>query len=126
MSNLGNKLKPCPFCNGKMKFYKITYINKYGKEITEQYYVHEKENSDCLLDELMMPFTIGAGDANPETGHIGEYAEKWNTRKHMDDIVEQLKEEKKMDRSKVYSTTTCTAIRFSFGRAIDIVRGGRE
>lgn len=78
MSNLGDKLKPCPFCKGKMKFYRHTYTNKYGKEVTEQYYMHENETSDCILDDMWMPFTIGAGDADEEKGRIGEYAEKWN------------------------------------------------
>ena len=35
---------------------------------------------DFLLDKICMPFVIGAGDADPETGRIGEYAEEWNRR----------------------------------------------
>lgn len=78
------ELKPCPFCGRKMVFHKDTYTNKYGKQVTEQYYMHEdydvsKEDS-CILDDIDMPFTIGAGDARPDTGYIGEYGEKWNRR----------------------------------------------
>ena len=84
IKNLGEKLKPCPFCRRKMVFHKDTYTNKYGKQVTKQYYMHEdydinKEES-CILDEINMPFVIGAGDAHPDTGYIGEYGEKWNTR----------------------------------------------
>ena len=77
---MNEKLKPCPFCGGEMAFYCETHINKYGNKVTEQYYMHEGENSDCILDKICMPFVIGAGDANPETGYIGEYAEAWNRR----------------------------------------------
>lgn len=78
------ELKPCPFCGRKMVFHTNTYTNKYGKQVTEQYYMHEdydinKEES-CILDEIDMPFTLGAGDANPDNGYIGEYGEKWNRR----------------------------------------------
>ncbi len=96
---MAEKLKPCPFCGRKMVFHKDTYTNKYGKQVTKQYYMHEdydinKEES-CILDEINMPFVIGAGDARPnqcqyrlscwhwrpDTGYIGEYGEKWNRRK---------------------------------------------
>ena len=77
---MSDELKPCPFCGGKMKFFHETYTNKYGKQITEQYYMHEKEDSGCILDEICMPFVLGAGDADLEKGIIGEYAEKWNRR----------------------------------------------
>lgn len=82
--NLGDKLKKCPFCGRKMVFEKTAYRNKYGKLITSQYYMHEDydiyKEKNCILDEICMPFTIGAGDANEESGYIGEYAEKWNER----------------------------------------------
>lgn len=78
---MNKELKPCPFCGGKMIFHKDTYTNKYGKQVTEQYYMHEKEG--CILDELMMPFVIGAGDAT--NNYIGEYAEKWNRRAKNED-----------------------------------------
>lgn len=82
MQNLGEKLHRCPFCKRKMVFYRESHINKNGKEIISQYYMHEEydifKEENCILDELMMPLIIGAGDADPETGYIGEYAEKWN------------------------------------------------
>ncbi len=69
-----NELKPCPFCGRKMKFYKSEYINKYGNKVVEQYYMHEEseDNTPCILDEICMPFVIGAGDSKPEEGYIGE------------------------------------------------------
>ena len=80
--NLGDKLKRCPFCGRKMVFRKETYVNKHGKQVTSQYYMHEEydmyKEEQCILDEINMPFTLGAGDANPDTGYIGEYGEKWN------------------------------------------------
>lgn len=75
-------LKTCPFCGRKLKFFRNTYINKNGKQITEQYYMHDysDDGEECLLDKLMMPFVLGSGDADPEKGLIGEYAELWNRR----------------------------------------------
>lgn len=84
IKNLGEKLKPYPFCGRKMVFHKEIRINKYGKQVTYQYYLHEDYDADhekiCILDEIDEPFSIGAGDANPDTGYIGEYAEDWNRR----------------------------------------------
>lgn len=84
IKTLGEKLSPCPFCGRKMVFYRETHTNKYGKQVVQQYYLHEDydiyHDESCILDEIDMPFTIGAGDANPGTGYIGEYAEKWNRR----------------------------------------------
>lgn len=73
---MNKELKPCPFCGGKMIFHKHTYTNKYGEEITNQYYMHEDE--ECILNEIMMPFVIGAGDATDE--YIGSLAQQWNKR----------------------------------------------
>lgn len=79
--NLGDKLKPCPFCGKKMTFIKETKVNSKGDKITTQYYMHENVlESRCILDEIDMPFVIGAGDANGKTGYIGEYASLWNKR----------------------------------------------
>lgn len=82
--SLGDKLKPCPFCGRKMVFYRHTYVNKHNHKITEQYYMHEDydihHDKSCILDDIDQPFVIGAGDANPTTGYIGEYAQKWNER----------------------------------------------
>lgn len=54
------------------------YINKYGRKVVEQYYMHEEKEAKCILDEICMPFVIGAGDATD--GYIGEYPELWNRR----------------------------------------------
>lgn len=88
---MAEKLKPCPFCGRKMVFYKETYKNMHGRQCTRQYYMHEdydinKEES-CILDDIDMPFTIGAGDARPDTGYIGEYGEKWNRRIQMAEYI---------------------------------------
>lgn len=73
------KLKPCPFCGRKMVFHKNTYTNKYGKQVTEQYYMHEdydisKEDS-CILDEI----DIFATEIN--VGRKIRIVEKWDRRK---------------------------------------------
>ena len=72
------ELKRCPFCGRKMVFHKEEYINKYGHKVKEQYYMHEEKEARCVLDEINMPFIIGAGDATDD--YIGEYAELWNER----------------------------------------------
>lgn len=72
------ELKPCPFCGRKMVFHKEEFVNRHGKKVTEQYYTHEEKESVCILDEINMPFTIGAGDATEN--YIGEYPELWNRR----------------------------------------------
>lgn len=88
MDSLSDKLKPCPFCGRKMAFWRETYTNKLGKTVCYQYYMHREDDAEssesCILDEICMPFTIGAGDADPKTGYIGEYAEKWNERVYND------------------------------------------
>lgn len=72
------KLKPCPFCGGNLEFVRNEYTNKYGKRVVLQYWLHD--DTDCILNGVCMPFTLGAGDADIETGYVGEYAEKWNRR----------------------------------------------
>lgn len=61
MTNLGDKLKPCPFCGRKMVFYKHSYTNKHGKSIIEKYYMHEDydiyHENTCVLDDINQPFT---------------------------------------------------------------------
>ena len=74
------KIKPCPFCGGEMKFHRESFVNKYGQTVVYKYYQHADMEQDCVLDDICMPFTIGAGDADEETGYIGEYAKKWNKR----------------------------------------------
>ena len=66
-----------------MEFHREEYTNKYGNRIVEQYWMHDE--TDCILNDIDMPFVMGAGDANVETGYIGEYAEKWNRRATHDD-----------------------------------------
>jgi len=41
----------------------------------------------------------------------------------VDKVVERLRAEKNMDRSKIYSSTQCDAIKHTFGMAVDIVKG---
>lgn len=74
------KLKSCPFCGSEMKFHRDSFVNKYGQTVIHQYYQHEDTEQNCILDKFDMPFTIPAGDADEETGYIGQYAEKWNQR----------------------------------------------
>ncbi len=106
-----NKLLPCPFCGGEAREYGNAKV--IGTKI-KHYQLVVCMNDDC-----------GCRTGLCET--VADAIHKWNTRKPMDDIVEQLKEEKYMDRSKVYTEAQCTAIRFSFGRAINIVQsGGKE
>ena len=73
-----NDLKPCPFCGGKLNFYRESYVNRFRKRIIEQYWM--QDDTDCVLNDINQPFVLGAGDANSETGYPGEYAEKWNRR----------------------------------------------
>ena len=77
-------LKLCPFCGRKMKFYREEYFNKYDKPVVQQYWMHEEDDTKpkCVLDEIMSPFVIPAGDAVPEEKKIGEYAELWNKREY--------------------------------------------
>jgi hypothetical protein len=66
-----------------MVFYREEHINSNGHRVCEQYYMHEDWSGTqgrCLLDDMFMPFVIGAGDADQESGHIGEYAAQWNKR----------------------------------------------
>lgn len=73
-----------------MKFFRHKERNHYV-----QYWMHEKD-TDCVLDKIDMPFTIGAGDArideygNPIT--CGEYGEAWN--KRADDNAPTVEERK--------------------------------
>lgn len=71
-------LKPCPFCGGKMDFFREEYINRLGHRVINQYWMHD--DTDCVLNDVIAPFVLGAGDANMEIGYPGEFAEKWNRR----------------------------------------------
>lgn len=65
------ELKSYPVCGRKMVF---TYINKYGKHVTKQYYMHVdyaiNKDGSCILDKNNMSFVIGAGDAHLGTRYI--------------------------------------------------------
>lgn len=77
--DMGDRLTHCPFCKRGFTFCKNTYTNKYGKKSTQQYYIHKGNDiNDCILEDITNGFIIGAGDANEETGYLGEYALKWN------------------------------------------------
>ena len=76
-------MKPCPFCGRKMILYSNRHKRDNGRIYQEMYFMHEDYDINidtCILDEIGMPFTIGAGDAKPEEGYLGEYAELWNRR----------------------------------------------
>jgi hypothetical protein len=81
IQGMGEKLEPCPFCGKGFDFYQEHHKNKDGRLVTWQYFSHKKgspKEGKCLLDELMEPLSIGAGDADVESGYIGESATKWN------------------------------------------------
>lgn len=74
------KIKSCPFCGSEMRFYRNSFVNKYGQTVVHRYYLHADTEQNCVLDDIGMPFTIPAGDADEETGYVGWLAEKWNKR----------------------------------------------
>lgn len=82
--NLGERLQPCPFCGRHMVFYREECTNSEGKSYVQQHFMHEgvdgSKRTDCVLEEMDAPFVIPAGDARPDDGYIGEYAELWNKR----------------------------------------------
>ena len=77
----GAKFSRCPFCGRGFRFIR-EYHDYNGREILGYYFLHEEydiyKETNCLLDEICMPFVISAGDAKPDEGYIGEYATKWN------------------------------------------------
>ena len=80
----GGKLKPCPFCGRKMQFHNDVRLDRNGKRRNYLYFLHEdydiNKEVSCILDDICMPFSIGAGDAHLELDCIGEYATRWNKR----------------------------------------------
>ena len=80
----GDKLKPCPFCGRKMQFHNDVRLDRNGKRRNYLYFLHEdydiNKEVSCILDDICMPFSIGAGDAHLELDCIGEYATRWNKR----------------------------------------------
>lgn len=89
------KLKPCPFCGGNLNFFREEYTNKYGKRVVLQYWLHD--DIDCILNDICMPFALGAGDADIKTGYAGEYAEKWNRRFSGEKIEQSVDLSKKLN-----------------------------
>ena len=92
----GGKLKPCPFCGRKMQFHNDVRLDRNGKRRNYLYFLHEdydinKEES-CILDDICMPFSIGAGDACLESGCIGEYATRWNKRAYDENPMHEIKQ----------------------------------
>lgn len=93
----GDNLKPCPFCGRKMRFHNDVRLDRNGKRRNYLYFLHEdydiNKEVSCILDDICMPFSIGAGDAHLESGCIGEYATKWNKRACNDeDAMHEIKQ----------------------------------
>ena len=77
-TEFGKKLAPCPFCGQHLIFMANSCIIDDDTKITVQYFRHPDTNK-CLLHELCPGFALPAGNADRETGNIGEHAEEWNT-----------------------------------------------
>ncbi len=97
IKTLGDRLKPCPFCGRKMQFHNDVWLDRNGKRRNYLYFLHEdydiNKEVSCILDDICMPFSIGAGDANVEKGYIGEYAIEWNKRACNDeDAMHEIKQ----------------------------------
>lgn len=97
IKTLGGRLKPCPFCGRKMQFHNDVRLDRNGKRRNYLYFLHEdydiNKEVSCILDDICMPFSIGAGDANVENGYIGEYATRWNKRVCNDeDAMHEIKQ----------------------------------
>lgn len=97
IETLGNRLKSCPFCGRKMQFHNDMQIDRDDKRRNYFYFMHadydESKEVSCILDDICMPFSIGAGDAHLELGCIGEYATRWNKRACNDeDAMHEIKQ----------------------------------
>ena len=93
----GDNLKPCPFCGRKMQFHNDVRLDRNGKRRNYLYFLHEdydiNKEVSCILDDICMPFSIGAGDAHLELDCIGEYATRWNKRVYNDeDAMHEIKQ----------------------------------
>ena len=93
----GDNLKPCPFCGRKMQFHNDVRLDRNGKRRNYLYFLHEdydiNKEVSCILDDICMPFSIGAGDAHLELDCIGEYATRWNKRVCNDeDAMHEIKQ----------------------------------
>lgn len=76
----GFRLNKCKYCGDDMIYHHDIYYNRNGNMVQECYWMHEND-CDCILDDLMMPLVIGAGDAVPSKNYVGEYGKKWNDEK---------------------------------------------
>lgn len=80
------RIKPCPFCGRGMVFEHIRWTDKDGQSREELYWMHKNHSFDdsCILDELCIPLSIGAGDARfdkeDRMTYPGELAVRWNQR----------------------------------------------
>lgn len=97
IKTFGDNLKPCPFCGRKMRFHNDVRLDRNGKRRNYLYFLHEdydiNKEVSCILDDICMPFSIGAGDAHLELGCIGEYATRWNKRVCNDeDAMHEIKQ----------------------------------
>lgn len=97
IKTFGDNLKPCPFCGRKMRFHNDVRLDRNGKRRNYLYFLHEdydiNKEVSCILDDICMPFSIGAGDAHLELDCIGEYATRWNKRVCNDeDAMHEIKQ----------------------------------
>lgn len=112
------KLKPCPFCGGEAG---LRHYEDFNKDFSSVYkfYVWCK---DCEVQSM-------------PTANVERAINAWNTRKPMDDIVEQLKKKREQcfdSSSKIEETgNIIIADRYFYKamglvNAIQIVKGGVE
>jgi Lar family restriction alleviation protein len=107
---MNNKLKPCPFCGGKV------YIDNedcYGYEHID-FFVH--------CDNCSLQFGFASQLETDE-----EVAKAWNTRKPMDKVVKHLEETREKDIPRINNTTTTRdekVYKLAMSYAIDIVKVG--
>lgn len=81
----------------KMQFHNDVRLDRNGKRRNYLYFLHEdydiNKEVSCILDDICMPFSIGAGDAHLELDCIGEYATRWNKRVCNDeDAMHEIKQ----------------------------------
>lgn len=111
---MSNELKPCLFCGGEVKMDN----EQITATITVDYFICEK---------------CGATVHFEYADKTAEAIEAWNTRKPIDDIVEQLEEEAHRERMSAEFRLAGSAgyneaknIAKGIDRAIEIVKGGAE
>lgn len=79
-----------------MQFHNDMRIGRDDKRRNYFYFMHadydESKEVSCILDDICMPFSIGAGDACLESGCIGEYATRWNKRAYDENPMHEIKQ----------------------------------